>query len=126
MNQSPRKAYDRERSRAVDDRAISQAVRFIREHACERITIEDVLAGLSLSRSGFERRFAKIFGRTPKAEILRTQLDRVKRLLAETDWPLKQIAAKTGFDHPEYLCAAFKKRTGQTPGEYRRSAQQRR
>jgi LacI family transcriptional regulator len=111
---------------AVDDRAISQAVRFIREHACERITIEDVLAVLPLSRSVFERRFVKIFGRTPKAEILRTQLERVMQLLAETDLPLKQIAFKTGFQYPEYMCAAFKKRTGQTPGQYRRSSQERR
>lgn len=110
---------------AIDDRAISTAVRFIREHACDGITVADVLAELPLSRSVFERRFAKIFGLTPKAEILRTQLDRVKRLLAETDLPLKQIASRTGFLYPEYLSAAFKERTGQTPGQYRRSAQQR-
>lgn len=110
---------------AIDDRAISSAVRFIREHACDGITVADVLAELPLSRSVFERRFVKIFGLTPKAEILRTQLDRVKRLLAETDLPLKQIASRTGFIYPEYLSAAFKERTGLTPGQYRRSAQQR-
>ena len=47
------------------------------------------------------------------------------QLLAETDLPLKQIADKTGFEHPEYLSTAFKKRTGQTPGQYRRSARER-
>jgi LacI family transcriptional regulator len=110
---------------AIDDRAISSAVRFIREHACEGITVEDVLEELPYSRSVFERRFTKIFGRTPKAEILRTQLDRVKRLLAETDLPLKQIAFRAGFQHPEYMSAAFKERTGQTPGQFRRASQQR-
>jgi LacI family transcriptional regulator len=110
---------------AIDDRAISSAVRFIREHACDGITVEDVLAELPVSRSVFERRFARIFGRTPKAEILRTQLDRVKRLLAETDLPLKQIASKAGFRHPEYMSVTFKERTGQTPGQYRRASQQR-
>jgi LacI family transcriptional regulator len=110
---------------AVDDRAISRAARFIREHACEPITTQDVLAHLPLSRSVFERRYTKVFGRTPKAEIQRIRLEGVKRLLAETDWPLKQIASNSGFDHPEYMCAAFKKHTGQTPGEYRRSAQER-
>jgi LacI family transcriptional regulator len=110
---------------AIDDREISSAVRFIREHACEGITVEDVLTGLALSRSVFERRFSKIFGRTPKAEILRTQLDRVKRLLAETDLPLKQVASRAGFRYPEYMSAAFKERTGQTPGEYRRLSRER-
>jgi LacI family transcriptional regulator len=111
---------------AIEDRALSSAVRFIREHACDGITVEDVLAGLPLSRSVFERRFAKIFGRTPKAELLRTQLDRVKQLLAETDLPLKQVAFKTGFQHPEYMSATFKDRTGLTPGQYRRVSQQNR
>jgi LacI family transcriptional regulator len=108
---------------AIEDPTMSSAVRFIREHACDGITVEDVLEGLSLSRSVFERRFVKIFGRTPKAEILRTQFDRAKRLLAETDLSLKQIASKTGFRHPEYFSAAFKERTGQTPGQYRRSSE---
>jgi LacI family transcriptional regulator len=109
---------------AIEDRSLARAVRFIREHACEGITVDDVLAEVPLSRSVFERRFARIFGRTPKAEILRAQLDRIKRLLAETDLPLKQIAYKTGFKHPEYLSVAFKERTGQTPGQYRESARQ--
>jgi LacI family transcriptional regulator len=109
---------------AIDDRALSSAVRFIREHACDGITVGDVLAGLPMSRSVFERRFATIFGRTPKAEILRAQLDRVKQLLSETDLPLKQIAAKTGFQHHEYMSASFKERTGQTPGQYRRFSRQ--
>ena len=110
---------------AIDDRAIARALRFIREHACEGISVEDVLDQVPLSRSVLERRFARVFGRTPKAEILRTQLDRVKRLLAETDLPLKQIAFKAGFQHPEYLSVVFKARTGQTPGQYRESARTR-
>lgn len=106
---------------AIEDRQLARAVRFIREHACEGITVEDVLAEIPLSRSVFERRFAKQFGRTPKSEILRTRLDRVKQLLAGTDVPLKQIAIRAGFAHPEYMNVIFKERTGQTPGQYRAS-----
>jgi LacI family transcriptional regulator len=110
---------------AIEDRQLARAVRFIREHACEGITVEDVLTNVPLSRSVFERRFAKMFGRTPKAEILRTRLDRVRNLLAETELPLKQIALKAGFTHPEYMNVIFKERTGQTPGQYRASIRER-
>ncbi len=106
---------------------ISSVVRFIREHACEGITVADVLAGLPLSRSVFElHRFVKIFGLTPKAEILRAP-DRSGRSGSSLrpSLPCQQIASRTGFHHPEYLSAAFKERTSQTPGQYRRSAQQR-
>lgn len=111
---------------AIEDRQLARAVRFIREHACEGITVEDVLAEVPLSRSVFERRFAKLFGRTPKAEILRARLDRVKQLLAGTDVPLKQIATRAGFTHPEYMNVIFKERTGMTPGQYRTSNRPRR
>lgn len=110
---------------AIEDRDIAGAVRFIREHACDGIKVEDVLAEVPLSRSVLERRFIHILGRTPKAEIMRVQLERVKQLLAETEFPLTRVAAMTGFEHSEYLSVAFKKRTGQTPSQYRALAHQR-
>lgn len=110
---------------AIEDRDLARAVRFIREHACEGITVEDVLAGIPLSRSVFERRFVQLFGCTPKAEILRARLDRVKQLLTGTEIPLKEIAVKVGFSHPEYMNVIFKQRTGLTPGQYRTTSQQR-
>jgi LacI family transcriptional regulator len=108
---------------AIEDNALARAVRFMREHACDGITVEDVLEEVPLSRSRFERRFAQLFGHSPKVEILRVRLERVKRLLAETDLPLKQIAARVGFRHPEYMNVIFKARTGHTPGQYRASSQ---
>jgi LacI family transcriptional regulator len=110
---------------AIEDRHLARAVRYLREHACDGITVEDVLANVPMSRSVFERRFARLFGRSPKAEILRARLDRVKQLLAETEIPVKQIALKAGFTHPEYMNVIFKARIGQTPGQYRASTLQR-
>jgi LacI family transcriptional regulator len=104
---------------AVEDRRIARAARLIREHAHEGISVKEIVSGLGISRSLFERKFASIFGRSPKAEILRIRLDRIKLFLAETDYSLHQIASETGFEHPEYMSAIFKIKTGQTPGEYR-------
>ena len=104
---------------AVEDRELATAVRFIREHACEGIDVRDVLRVVPLSRSTLERRFAKTLGRSPKDEILRVRLNRAKELLAETDHSLAVVAEKVGFEHTEYLSVIFKKRIGQTPGQYR-------
>ena len=106
---------------AVEDRQIARAARLIREHAHEGISVKEVVKDLGMSRSLFERRFSKVFGRSPKAEILRIRLDRIKLFLAETDYSLNQIAHETGFAHPEYMSVIFKLKTGQTPGEYRAS-----
>ena len=41
-------------------------------------------------------------------------------MLAETDLKLESIARKSGFTYTGYMCSYFKKRTGMTPGDYRR------
>jgi LacI family transcriptional regulator len=106
---------------AMEDTLVARAVRFIRDHACEGITVADVLREARCSRSVLERRFRQQLGRSPQAEIRAVVLDRVKQLLLDTDWTLPRIAAAVGIEHGEYLSVLFKRRTGQTPGEFRRA-----
>jgi LacI family transcriptional regulator len=108
---------------ALDDREIVQAVRMIREHACEGINVADVLRAVPLSRRVLEQRFQKLLGRTPREEILQVRLGRVKQLLGETDLALYQIAERTGFEHVEYLSVVFKREMGLTPSAWRAEAQ---
>jgi LacI family transcriptional regulator len=108
---------------AIDDPLVSAAVRLIRERACARLSVDDVLKAVPLSRSVLERRFRKYLQRSPQEEIRWVQLKRVKQLLAETDLALANIADLAGYDHAEYLSVVFKRETGQTPGEYRRQVQ---
>lgn len=105
---------------AVEDELLAQALRYIREHACEGINVDDVLRTTPVSRSKLERDLRKLLGRSPNAEIRRVQLREVQRLLLETDLNLTAIAGRTGFAHVQYLCESFKKLFGQTPGEWRK------
>jgi LacI family transcriptional regulator len=105
---------------AIDDRHIASALKHIRERACDGLDVESLLRVIPLSRSVMERRFSQILGISPKAEILRVRLDRVCRLLAESDLPLAEVALKAGFEHPEYMSRLFKKKMGITPGEFRK------
>ncbi len=106
---------------AVEDRAVAEAMRAIRRGACDGLRVEDLVRSAHLSRPAFYRRFRAALGRTPHAELLRARLDRVKDLLLQTPMTLEEIAARTGFAHPEYLSAAFRRETGRTPGAFRRN-----
>jgi LacI family transcriptional regulator len=110
----------------VEDTVVSEALRFIREHASESIDVCEVVQQVSVSRSMLYRRFQKALGRSPHEHILRVRMDRVKELLVQTSLPLERIAALTGFQHVEYLVAVFKREVGMTPGRYRISRYQRR
>jgi len=108
---------------AISDQLVAAAVRFIREHARDGINVHDVLAHVGLARGALERRFTRLMGRPPKAEILRVRLERVKQLLTETDFTLPVIARLSGFVYSEYMIALFRAKTGQTPGQFRQATQ---
>ncbi len=105
---------------AIPDRAVATAVRYIGEHACRGLTVGEVLPHAAVSRAQLEKKFRQFLGRSPQAEIRRVQVARIRKLLAETDLPLKRIAELTGFDYMEYLCVVFRRLTGETPGAFRR------
>ena len=105
---------------AIDDADVARALRYIRFHACDPIDVSDVMKQVSVSRRVLEHRFQSLLGRTPHQEIVRVRIDRVKQLLAEPDLTLAQIAARTGYEHVEYLSTAFKRETGYSPTEFRK------
>ncbi len=104
---------------AIQDPDVVAAMRYIREHACDGITVADVLRVVPISRRILEYRFQKLVGRSPHAEIVRTRIERTSRLLRETKLSLAQIAGRTGFAQANYLCVAFKKHVGLSPLAYR-------
>ena len=107
---------------AIEDRRISLALHYIREHACRALTVEEVVKQAGMARHDLERGFRKHLGRSPQAEIRRIRLAEIKRLLQYTDKPLKDIAELTGFEYVEYMCVMFKRMVGETPGKFRRDA----
>jgi LacI family transcriptional regulator len=104
---------------AVDDDDLGIALRFIRDHSCEGITVADVIEIAGMSRSSIERKFRGVIGRSPQQEIRRIQLQNVCTFLSTTDLPIEAIASHCGFEHPEYLHVVFKRSFKMTPGEFR-------
>ena len=97
---------------ALGDPDVSAAVRFIREHACEGMSVKDLLAAVPLSRRVLEGRFRKLLGHTPHDEIARVRFERVRQLLRETRLPLTEVARRSGFRNAEYLSTAFRRTFG--------------
>jgi LacI family transcriptional regulator len=104
---------------AIDDPKVAQAMKFIRDHSSEGIKVPHVVNAIAISRSGLETRFASALGYSIHTAIGHTKLERVRRLVSETDMPLKQIASETGFKSVQHMTTLFVRAFGQTPGKYR-------
>lgn len=109
---------------AIDDRELSEAIRYIRQHACEGLRIKELVGKIPLSRRGLERKFLDLLGRTPKDEILRIQIEQAKQLLSLTDLPVQIISTKCGFSESKYFSQVFRAKVGHSPIAYRKSTKQ--
>ncbi len=107
---------------AVGDEDVATALRLIRQRACGDLCVGDIVQHVSISHSALKERFRRVLGHSMHDEIVNVRVKQAKRLLAETDLPLRAVTHKAGFRHPEYMGAVFRKRTGKTPGQFRKEA----
>jgi len=105
---------------AVEDREVALALRFIHEHAGEPIMVKDILNAVPLGRRTLEQRFIRVLGRTPRAEIIRNQINRAKLLLRDTELKINVVSAKSGFAYYPSFRTFFRKEAGMSAAEYRR------
>ncbi len=103
----------------VPDEKVAAALRFIRENDHRPIKVGDILDAVPMSRTLLEQRFRQFIGRAPYAEIIRVRIERAKRLLADTDMPIEEIAKASGHSSQTQFNHAFRRETGITPNQYR-------
>lgn len=118
----------RESSKNVqaDGWEVYQAVRFLREHAAEAITVDAAAQEVQVSRRWLERHFQRLLGRTPHEELRSARLELAQKLLLETEWPLAEVARAVGLTSAPYLNFVFRRAIGCTPAEFRSRFQPRR
>ncbi|MER6484861.1 AraC family transcriptional regulator [Streptomyces virginiae] len=59
-------------------------------------------------------------GRSPGRLLNEARAYQAQRLLAHTELPVRQVAARVGFADPAYFCRFFRRETGTSPGEFRK------
>jgi LacI family transcriptional regulator len=105
---------------ACEDELVAKAATYIRTHAHEGIGVADIMRATASSRRRLETRFRKAMGRSLHEEIVRSRLDRAKRLLGETGHTLERIAAESGFGGLQRFHETFKAAEGMSPGAWRK------
>jgi AraC family transcriptional regulator of arabinose operon len=77
-------------------------------------------ACLSISR--FSYLYRQYFSVSPVEDVISARMQRAQWLLANTDHPIKTVAAKSGFEDPAYFSRLFSHRMGISPRRYAHKA----
>jgi LacI family transcriptional regulator len=121
---SPRGVITRQSTNvlAINDPELALALRFIRDHGCQSISVDEVARFARVSRSVLQRHFKQRLKRTVHEQILRTRINMATGLLTGSTLDMVSIAERAGFKHAEYMGAVLKRELNQTPAEIRRGA----
>ncbi len=107
---------------AVQDPVVAKALRFIRDRACDILSVEDVVTTTAISRRLLERHFRQTVGTGIHKEIQRVRVERACQMLVETNWSLANIAERCGFSNAIHFGVAFKRQMKITPEQHRRGS----
>lgn len=109
---------------AGTDAPYRRARQWIQNHACEGVTVNELMETVPLSQRAFTQRFAELFGRTPGEEIRRVRMEQAKLHLSQTTLSIERIARLCGYDHPAKFSNFFKREAGLPPSGFRQQHQQ--
>lgn len=100
---------------------IENAINYINENLSEDISLDALAENARMSRTYFCTAFKRLNGISPWDYITIKRVDRAVEMLKKTDMSMLEIAYACGFNNSTNFNRCFKKITGKTPGEYRRS-----
>jgi transcriptional regulator GlxA family with amidase domain len=92
-------------------------------HATTEPDYTRLAAELNMSVGTLRRRFKAATGVTLHTHVLQSRLAAARRLLSETDLPLKGIATRLGYNNVYFFSRQFSQMVGVTPGMFRKSRQ---
>ena len=101
---------------------IFKALEFIDTHYTEPISLLSLSELASLEKTYFAALFKKTVGTNPGEYILIKRVEKSIELLRTSNSTVLEIAVKTGFNNTANFNKIFKKYTGTTPKELRKSA----
>jgi transcriptional regulator GlxA family with amidase domain len=92
---------------------------WIAEHVADDLRVERLAEQAGMSPRTFARIYAAKMGLTPARMVEKIRVEAVRRILEETNAPIKRVAVMCGFRQEERLRRAFARQVGTTPAEYR-------
>jgi AraC family transcriptional regulator len=100
-------------------RAFRRVREYVLAHLKDNISNSALAELVDLSTCHFVRAFKESSGMSPHQFVLQSRVDRVKRLLVETELPLAEIALTAGFADQSHCSKWFSKLVGIPPGRFR-------
>ncbi len=100
---------------------VDEIILFLNNNLYGRITLKDIAEYLGKSESTIKKQFSAYMKTGVIDYFNDLKISEAKRLICEEKYNFAQISDMLNFDTPQYFSKCFKKRTGFSPSEYKKS-----
>lgn len=109
------------RRRGLADWQVKRVTRYMQDHLDdEDMGLDELAALVNLSRFHFVTAFRLATGQPPHAWLTALRIGQARRLLAQPELAVTEVALSVGYQTPSAFAASFRKAVGMTPSEFRR------
>lgn len=105
----------------ADVRRLKIMFQCIRENFSRPLTLEDIAASANIGKRECLRCFRRTVGVAPIQCLMKYRIRQATRMLVDTDLSVTEIGLRCGFENPSYFAQTFRRLTGLTPREYRKT-----
>lgn len=116
-------AFSQHYSPEKEKSSINEVCAYIKRNYMKKITLDDLSAIAHLNKNYLVRQFKRTFGTSPISYLINIRMEYAKKLLVESNLPVKTIAIKCGYSDPGFFNSYFKKLFSVSPAAYRRTQQ---
>ena len=99
---------------------IAYCITYMKQHIDKPLRLNNFAALSGFTASYFNVLFRKETGYSCMDFLTHLRIHQACQWLDTTDWPVKAIAARLGYDDPFYFSRVFSSLHGMSPKEYRR------
>lgn len=92
---------------------------YVEAHVGDDVSLADIAEEVCLSINYACAVFKKETGETINDHLIKTKMERAKRMLADTKLKIWEIAEALGYENHHYFSYSFKKYSGTTPQQFR-------
>lgn len=100
---------------------ILKSVAYIKKNIEKNISVEDLADHVHLSVSHFKNKFKTEMGTSPADFVQRQKIDKSETLLRAGTMNITEIAYSLGYPSSQHFSSVFKKYTGKSPSQFKKS-----
>jgi AraC family transcriptional regulator len=110
----------REHKGGLTGRTLRLIADFVEARLADDISVEQLAQVAQLSAAHFSRAFKEVTGQSPHQFVVARRLERARRMLADTQTPIANIAMECGFADQAHFSRQFSQVFSVSPSKFRR------